>query len=362
MIHVPDETAEPADVGEPLALVVMDEAGNTGENLLDATQPVYALAAFRIRSEASVLAVRGALARTRMPELKFARLKTSNPGRRSVLTLLSEVELTPDDAAVMVVHKPWMLGAKLVDELIEPRMLAKGLQMAWYATGAAKNMADSLCSLAPRALGEQYSELAAAFQRLLRDYSSENAEAFLTALRRARIVCTDERVSELLSVMIDTESEIEAEFGGREDALDPALTALFWQGGHWSLALGEPFEVIHDDSNTVRRWSEEFRIIRREAERTHPDGEPPPRILSAGEIQIPLPDQMQSITFEQSDRDERLQLADVLAGSAAHLYAAASGARPVDQFARDLERAGIGELILGQVGPGADPAGIRRLR
>jgi len=34
----------------------MDEAGNTGENLLDAAQPIYALAAVRVDKDARVLA------------------------------------------------------------------------------------------------------------------------------------------------------------------------------------------------------------------------------------------------------------------------------------------------------------------
>lgn len=225
----------------------MDEAGNTGENLLDAVQPIYALAAVRVDNEAR-RAVTAALARTRMTELKFQRLRTGSAGRRNILKLLDEAELRPGTAAVMVAHKPWMLAAKLVDELIEPRMLAKGIQMAWYATGAAKSMADALFALAPRVLGDLYPELQGAFVVLLRDYSEENAAAFLAALRRARIVCANEQMHELLSVMIDTPAEIRDEFATRQDALDPGLTALHCQAGHWSsvvshkpLYSGRPF-------------------------------------------------------------------------------------------------------------------------
>ncbi len=53
---------------------------------------------------------------------------------------------------------------------------------------------------------------------------------------------------------------------------------------------------------------------------------------------MPLPTMLQSITFATSEHDERVQLADVLAGSAAYVFAARTGAKPSDRFARDLER------------------------
>jgi len=151
----------------------MDESGNTGENLLDVAQPVYALAAVRGDLDDISAAVTTALSRTQMAELKFNRLRTSNPGRRNILKLLGDIDLTGYRAAVSVVHKPWMLAAKLIDDLVEPRMLARGLQMAWYGGGAAKNMADALYAQAPPALGDVYSELQSSFVQLVRDYSPE---------------------------------------------------------------------------------------------------------------------------------------------------------------------------------------------
>lgn len=311
--------------------VFMDEAGNTGGNLLDAAQPIYALAAVRVNEDAR-RAITAALARTQMNELKFQRLRTSSAGRHSILKLLDEVELRPGTAAVMVAHKPWMLAAKLVDELIEPRMLAKGIQMAWYASGSAKSMAHALFTVAPDALGDVYPELQAAFVVLLRDYSEEKGAAFLSSLRRARIVCSNEQMHELLSVMIDTPAEIRDEFANRQDALDPGLTSLHCQAGHWSSLLAERFEIVHDDSNTVRRWAEELEVIAGARGRT---GEPPrPQSLVVGEIEMPLPTMLQSISFVTSERDERVQLADVVAGAAAHVFGVCS-----DRRVRELLRA-----------------------
>src|SRR3954451_20063163 len=105
-------------------VVVMDEAGHTGENLLDVDQPVYALAGLRMDVSTAEAAVSRALGRTQknVRELKFSSLRKSNVGRKNILAVLHDIKLTPDDAAIIVVHKPWMVAAKLVDELVEPRM------------------------------------------------------------------------------------------------------------------------------------------------------------------------------------------------------------------------------------------------
>jgi len=48
-------------------------------------------------SDEERLAVTAALARTQMPERKFQRLRTTSAGRRNILKLLDDLELTADD-------------------------------------------------------------------------------------------------------------------------------------------------------------------------------------------------------------------------------------------------------------------------
>jgi hypothetical protein len=249
-----------------MPVVVMDEAGHTGENLLDSARPVYALAAVQVDEATARAAVSDALGRApeTMAELKFSALRRSSAGRRNLLTLLHDLGLTSENAAIIVMHKPFMVATKLIDELVEPRMLAKGLQHVFYAGGAAKNMAHALYERAPRALGEMYDELTGSFVAMVRDYTAEAGAGFLRTLQRCKIVSRDEEVSALLAVMIDTPEAIEEAFAGRHDVLDPALPSLFWQGGYWSSKLQTRFEVLHDDSRSVSRWQDEiFSAIQR---------------------------------------------------------------------------------------------------
>jgi hypothetical protein len=333
----------------------MDESGNTGDNLLDSVQPVFALAGVSVDEDTAEQVIRAALTHTQMTELKFAALRRSAPGRRNILSVIDNAALNVENVAVAVAHKPWMLAAKLVDELVEPRMLAAGRQMEWYASGGHVRMADRLYTQAPRALGDAWTDLLDSFVPLVRNYDAKRCAAFLTALHRARIVARDDGVHEVLELMIDTPAEIEAEFAGRIDALDPAIPLVSWQAGHWSDRLG-PFDIVHDDSETVTRWVEELVVAN--------DGEQQPRTretLTVGDVSITLPYEIRGVRFAQSHRDSRLQLADLLAGSAAHLYAVALGLRPFDGFGEALQDLQVGAFIQHLVGPRLPASGLARL-
>lgn len=69
----------------------MDESGNTGQDLLDDAQPVFALAAVQLESGLAEETVERAKATTRTFELKFSSLRKSTTGQAAVLGALDEV-------------------------------------------------------------------------------------------------------------------------------------------------------------------------------------------------------------------------------------------------------------------------------
>jgi hypothetical protein len=298
-------------------VVVMDETGHSGENLLDAEQPVFALAAVHISEADAQRVADAALGRTQADELKFSGLRRSGAGRDTILQILSDAALTPETAFVAAAHKPWMLAAKLIDELVEPRMTARGLSIPWYASGAPAQMADDLHRLGPTELGELDDELGRAFVPLVRDYTSEDATRLLEALHRCReAVGGHEPLSLILGTMLDTDTGLAEEFSEREGALDPAIPLVWFQGCYWTVHLGEPFVFVHDDSKTVERWKDDLVIAQRSADSSETLAEGPTS-LSIGGYEMPLPTKLQSISFAESHRDARLQIADVLAGASA---------------------------------------------
>ena len=263
-----------------------------------------------------------------------------------MVDLIARLELA-GQAAIVVADKPWMLAAKMVDELIEPAMLARGMQMVWYQSGAARVMAELLAKLGPKELDDTYDEFARAFVRLVRRYTPERAEEFQRTLGRCKIVCRSRPLRRLLDEMIDGSDELAACFMATTDALDPALMALFFQAGFWSSTLGATFEIVHDESTTVRRWAKLFddmRASRLAAEEA--SGQLTPEFAQIGAIRLDIPVHLMEITFAESHRDASVQLTDVLAGAAAYVYARRFDYRPPDAFSDALMQVGVADLTI----------------
>jgi hypothetical protein len=115
----------------PIKDVACDESGNTGENLLDPTQPVYSLASV-VLDDATCRYLLADVLHVGSSEAKFAHISRTESGRQSILELLSHPELA-EKTAVYVVHKPFMAIAKIVDVLLETTMHRDG--MKWYESG-----------------------------------------------------------------------------------------------------------------------------------------------------------------------------------------------------------------------------------
>ncbi len=320
--------------------VAMDESGFTGDNLLDVVQPVYALAGVQLDLAAADVAVAEAKARCNREELKFAELRYEPADREVMFQLFEAVDLGPQNARVCVAHKPWMVAAKMVDLLIEPRRLAQGTQVSWYASGMHVDTSFFLYGRGPDYLGEHWPLLQETFVTMVRRFRRDTATAYLSALSAARNACDNVVMGLVLAEMIDSWEELAENIPGVPDPLDPTPSCLFWQAGIWS-DVSSDFAVIHDDSQVAARWAPQ--LARFETS--------PGRSMRVGDIVIKFPHGVRSISFVRSHDDSRVQVADLVAGASAWFYSAVAGLRPRDVFADELEAVGIGSLVQLFVGP-----------
>jgi hypothetical protein len=99
--------------------IFFDESGNTGQNLIDAADPIFVLAScsFQAEEEQEVLLH---FQQFKGPELKFSRLRKTAAGQKAVVAFLSSVQVTSKTAAAFVIHKPFMVVTKYCDLVLEP--------------------------------------------------------------------------------------------------------------------------------------------------------------------------------------------------------------------------------------------------
>jgi hypothetical protein len=334
-------------------LVAFDEAGNTGENLLDETQPVYSLAAVLDTGDAKKT-VDDALAHRQASELKFSGLRKHASGQRIVVDLFASGALNPDNARVSIAHKPWMVAAKMVDLLVEPYFQRRGHSALMYASGMHLNMADALYSEAPLAVGPQlWRAFQEAFVELVRDFSDTTITRYLTVLKLVRAARAEDPLAAVFAAMVDSCTWLEEDVRAEIDQLDPALSTVVEQLGAWSDRLDEPFTVLHDDAKVVKLWANEI-------DRFSNPGITPATV-DFGITAIRLPFKAGKLTFTASERTPAVQLADVVAGASLLLYSELLGGSSLTPFARQLASAGVGTVIEHVSGPAMSAGAAAKL-
>ena len=98
--------------------VAFDESGNTGADLLNQQQPVFALASTCLsRDQANLILEPLTTPQTR--EIKFSRLRRTEAGRRRIIEFLSCSSLDPENTITTLFHKKYMIVTKVVDLLVE---------------------------------------------------------------------------------------------------------------------------------------------------------------------------------------------------------------------------------------------------
>ena len=156
--------------------IFCDEAGNSGENLLDADQPVYVLASNDFTTEEAVALLRH-VQPPQSGEPKFKTLKKTNKGVDRLLAFLVDPLLVRDRIAVNVFHKRFMVVTKIVDLIFETLIHKAGGDL--YVDGANIALSNMLHACMPAFCGDAATgAFLQAFVSLMRERTPRAAAAF----------------------------------------------------------------------------------------------------------------------------------------------------------------------------------------
>jgi uncharacterized protein DUF3800 len=292
------------DVDET-ARVALDESGNTGEALLDPEQPIYVLASTRL-TEQEALEVIDSVGWSPDRELKYSKLRRSREGRRVAYEVVAALD--PSTARAGVVLKPYMVMAKLVDDLIEPMYARDGHNL--YERGLHVALTEVWHHAMPAFCGEDaYRRLLELFVTMSRSPSAGSVHEFYGHVTRLADVQSYERMRDdllLIAATLPTYLESlspEMLRGG----LDPAVPLLFATASEWGEVLGEPFVIEQDEAKVIEQW-------RPHLEKAFYSSRPR-TVIGAGKRSFSVPLLATSIDLVDSTTSHAVQVADVLAGS-----------------------------------------------
>ena len=249
---VVDQVVSSGFGGGSMKRVFFDESGNTGQNLLDAVDPVFVLSSCRFEA-AEEAALLQRFAGRQGPEVKFSRLRKREAGRRMILDFVEAGEVNASTVAAYVVNKPFMVVTKYCDIVIEPTF--KSIGMDFYARGLNIATANLLAMVMPVYLNARtWQDFLAAFVRVIRE---RTRAAFSDFQRLAALIH-----SHLDSAQPDLASHIGAALllnpdellpMGSETELDPLVPSYHLLADHWGKRLVERFEMVVDRSKVLAK-------------------------------------------------------------------------------------------------------------
>ncbi|MFF2436660.1 DUF3800 domain-containing protein [Streptomyces sp. NPDC058107] len=303
----------------------MDESHNTGENLLDASQPVFTLAGVHLADDFAQDLVGRVVAQ--LPpghgEAKYSALARSHRGRIALLEAFSR--LPEGSVRVYMAHKKFMATAKMVDTLIVELFHDNGYNM--YADGSALGLANLMHLIGPVAGDSQaYDQMLRFFVDAVRTKRRATVEDFVGSVARYRDTVTEERFIDIVQLFVLARDQADdfvslVEAGRVSDGLDPAIPCLRSLCDDMAENLGD-FVLVHDQSRAVKNNVEYLLTL---------DTLPDPVRPSSNAHRLPVAE----IKFADSESVSQLQVADWVAGAARQWGTAlVSGAE--DKFATSL--------------------------
>ncbi len=308
---------------EPV-VIACDESGAEGENVTAAGHRLFVHGSVDLtvaEAQAVMTEVRR-LAPSQAPEYKADQvLRPAAAG--AVEWLLSSGGPLTGQARVYLVDKDYFVVGKVVDLLLEEVTHAAGLDL--YADGTARTVAFVLHRKGPAALpGAQWQALLAAFNSLMRARQRQGAkttvEEFFDIVDQAAERSSDLGVTEILGLLARGRPHARAFRDLLVDqpdvwpSLDPLAAALAATVRAWAAEKNRPVMVVHDRQAAIT----------------------PPRIRVLAEVLADPGEEFRHLApsvvlvgVDQADSkdDPRVQVADLLAGTARDIASSALAGR-----------------------------------
>lgn len=326
-------------------LIAFDESGHTGQDLLNRAQPIFTLASVHLSDSEAEDAIK-VLSPAKDRETKFSVLIRSREGRQRIVSLLQSPYAEIGKAKTYVVHKPYMVVAKIVDLLIEPLAHRDGVDL--YRQGCNIALANLYYTCLPTVCGEdEFTGLLAKFVGMIRKKDEGSIMRFYDSCRRMHRCAKLPGFQRHLAVMSQS-VEVIGEVLRASDVtqLDPSVTSFVDHCDAWGSCLNCEFDAVCDESKPIRQKQALLSVLMARDE---------PQVQVGYDYRkIVLPLRAAGISFADSAKVKQLQIADVIAGTTAYWARRLVGEHVDKRFCDQVEAHGIRSLVIGCLWPSAD--------
>ena len=323
-------------------VVVIDESGNTGSDLLSPEQPTFALASTAI----SVTEAEDMLSRIRTPqtqEVKFSKLKKTPAGRRRILEFLRAPGLTKTEMKITFFHKRFLIITKVVDLLVETMAHGDGVDL--YRDGANIALSNLHFFCMPTFCGKASTEIfLRSFLSLIREQTAGAVRRFLHAASALYDNSSDAQYATVLSSILYSQKSIKHILANVDkNDLDPAIPALFEHCVFWGEQFAGPFDLLHDDSKTILQEKGFLEKFMSRGEQEH--------VIGYDRRKHVFPLRARHLQFARSADDARLQVVDMIASAGTYWMGGLITPPSHKEFWEEISTGVLKDLVLGALWP-----------
>ncbi|WP_294823228.1 DUF3800 domain-containing protein [uncultured Flavobacterium sp.] len=289
--------------------IFFDEAGNSGQNLLDSDQPVYVLVShnFSIEEANDILSP----IKTMASEIHFKGMRKYPKYQKPLEQVLNDERIDYDRVKIAYYNKKFSLCAHLSDQLVETVFYHLGIDFNanWmnvkYATGL------FLCTITGE-LVPDYEELLMLFQKMIRLKQDDAIMAFYNHAAMMYEKITDEGQKNFFAPILQSSRYIEDIMESiNKFSIDLSLPGLIILSDAWTKKSGQRIDIVHDDSKQVTFWKDYIYFL------SYNIGDDKTEVgYDSRKMTFPL--QIDSVKLVDSKDFEQVQLSDLLGSAFAH--------------------------------------------
>lgn len=308
-------------------MIYFDEAGNTGDNLLDANQPTFTLASHDLRLEETNELLAPLLFIVKSNELHFKSLSRRPKYQKELIKLLNNKVLDKSRVFKYIVDKEFSVVAHIVDRLIEHVMYLNNIDL--YQEGKNITTTNIIYILYKSVWKAEFKEICVLFIQWVRTKTSDACEVFYNAVstfhdRMGKQKTIGQEFIGLIKMSYPFRKEIQNGFD-ETYTLDLTLSTFRVSCNFWGFKYENP-EITMDVSKPITHFTTMIDMLKKADE----------NIVGFGKREYQFKLKIGDIKLENSGKFPQIQLADILASSFNLCAREISKGSNLTSFAKDI--------------------------
>lgn len=288
--------------------IYIDEAGNTGQDLLNEDQKVFILASNNFSTEEA--AILSSLFPT-TSEIHFKNLKNSEQGRKAILDFINHPLITEKNIHCSTVHKEYTTVAQIVDQLIEPVLYRAGIDLYQYGQNIA--LTNFIIHFGnffwDKAI---YVKMLNSFIEMMRTKEEKSITEFYKTVQILYDSLKNKERDLIEPILLSRKQITRILQGVNKFTMDVTLSCFYVLCDYWHKKTNKKLRVFQDSSKQIEYYKEYIDFTR--------TLNVPKQEVGFDSRRITFPTQIEEISLVNSESYFGVQISDLIASSLAFMY------------------------------------------